>query len=195
MGTVSYTIIDDGSIELADASTSMAASLVDGFAIAALGDSIVPILLDYLTPANNDAKARHLAGNSARVLAYLEPATFIGSLLDLLHSKNKTSRSCAIYLLGCTRDPAAAVALAAEFRNMSKDEVGRALTALTNLGSPAAAGRAVALMDTATDSSTRRQVMTYLAATAAQAVRNKVLANLIKEEDDGLLEYYIEYFE
>ena len=53
---------------------------------AALGDSVVPLLLERLRPVANNDQTRNLAANSRRILAQLDPSHFLEALVELVES-------------------------------------------------------------------------------------------------------------
>ena len=61
-----------------------------------LGDSVVPMLLEKLRPAQDTDTARALAGNCRRVLARLDPASFVDALAELARGNHGIARSEAI---------------------------------------------------------------------------------------------------
>ena len=74
-------------------------------AAAELGDSVVPMLLEKLTPMQKSDAAVDLAGNCRRVLERLDPASFVDALAELARGNHGTAKSEAIILLGFADDP------------------------------------------------------------------------------------------
>ncbi|MDP6929529.1 MAG: hypothetical protein QF412_07500, partial [Planctomycetota bacterium] len=66
--------------------------------IVALGDSLLPVLLDMLTPSEEgDPGARNTAANTALILLRLDPSSFVNSLLEIAAGDNYTATSYAIW--------------------------------------------------------------------------------------------------
>ena len=70
--------------------------------IIALGDSIVPMLLENLEPTTASPANLNLAANSARLLSKMEPSSFLQALIDIVEGKNYSGVVHAIPLLGKT---------------------------------------------------------------------------------------------
>lgn len=68
----------------------------------ALGDAIVPLLLEKLEPRRESPALKNLAANVARVLARMEPQSFIAPLMEIAEGDSYTGSSLAIVLLGKT---------------------------------------------------------------------------------------------
>ncbi|MCA8975790.1 MAG: hypothetical protein KDC98_13795 [Planctomycetes bacterium] len=160
---------------------------------ATLGDSVVPILLEKLQPAQNSEAARHLAGNCRRVLALLDPSSFVDALAELLQSRSETGRWEAIRLLGHARTRQAERLLIDLVDRTNGTERYLVLYSLRQLASPAAAEVVVPLLGS-TDSNVRDAVLNYLIAAKAGRVADTVVNALGVEKDGRLMPLYIEYF-
>lgn len=162
--------------------------------VTALGDSVVPLLLEKLQPAagGGDA-ARNLAGNCRRVLENLDPASFLDALIELANGANATARTEAIRLLGAATTPQAAAALADLLDAVAGDEKRVVLRSLQKQKSPAAAAKAAGLLGS-TDRSIREDALGYLAAARATSVAPTVIDALAAEREAKLLPAYVAYF-
>ena len=70
------------------------------------------LLLEKLRPAQDTDTARALAGNCRRVLARLDPASFVDALAELARGNHGIARSEATELLGHADTPEAVTVLA-----------------------------------------------------------------------------------
>src|SRR5690606_12100706 len=86
--------------------------------VAAL-DGVVPLLLEYLTPADESRDARRLAANSARVLARLDPLGWLDALVELAQGEHPVARQQAIFLLGHADHPRARATLLEVYERLS----------------------------------------------------------------------------
>ncbi len=163
--------------------------------VAKLGDSLVPLLLDYLTPSDaGDEQLRNLAGNAARILAQLDPGSFVDPLLELAQSKNSTARGESIKLLGHTRAKRAEEFLAGAYAKLSRRDKLHALGAMQRLQSTALA-TAAAQQLTSKDYVTQSRSLDYLVAVRADRVVPAVLQAFqarLNERDVG---QYVAYFD
>ena len=80
--------------------------------VVALGDSIVPLLLEKLAPAQSNPDDRNLAANCAVILSRLDPRNFTEALIDIATGKSYTAQGHTIWLLGMTESPQAGEVLA-----------------------------------------------------------------------------------
>jgi tetratricopeptide (TPR) repeat protein len=161
--------------------------------VAALGDGIVPILLEKLAPSEPSPNAINLSFNCAKVLALMEPASFLDPLLDLARGNSTLGRRQALWLLGQTGHPRAAEAIAATFGRLNdRDEIRLALGAMTRLRSPAITSQAVQHLS-APDRELRAAVLAHLDAVGSAKDMPRVLEALGKESDNRLLPDYIRY--
>jgi hypothetical protein len=162
--------------------------------VAGLGDSVVPVLLEKLTPAaaGGDA-ARHLAANCRRVLERLDPASFVDALAELANGASATARGEAIRLLGAAQNAQAASLLVDLLDATTGDDRRMVLRALRQHRSPAGAGKAAPLLG-ANDRAMREDVLAYLTAARASGVAGVVAEALAAERDPKLLPLYVEYF-
>jgi hypothetical protein len=161
--------------------------------VAELGDAIVPLLLEKLVPADGSQEARNLAENSARVLAHLDPGSFVDALLELIDSQDETTRRSAVRLLGRTGERAATRALARVLPKLPEAELLEALDALTQLGHPEAA-EAAATRLTAGSVKVREAALGYLTRAKSPAGADAALAKLATEPDAVLALHYARYF-
>ena len=79
--------------------------------VAALGDSVVPLLLEKLQPSTGGDNARNLASNCRRVLEKLDPGSFLDALVELANGTHEIGRTEAIQLLGIAQAPQAVTVL------------------------------------------------------------------------------------
>lgn len=160
---------------------------------AALGDSVVPLLLEKLQPATGGEAARNLAGNCRRVLERLDPGSFVDALAELTRSKHDASREEAIRLLGHANTPQAAQLLADLVDRTTGEERRLVLRSLRQLKAPAAAPKVATLLGS-NDSKVREDVLLYLIAARPPLVADTVVQALQNERDNRLLPHYVEYF-
>lgn len=161
--------------------------------IAALGDSVLPILLELLTPDEDTGEKRAMASNCAKILGRMQPARLVPELIVLVRGKDPQGRLHAIDLLGQSDDPRAAKAITDIFANLRGDPLTRSLRALGRLGSADAAKLAVKHLSS-NDARLRRRVLTYLRLSQATLVVDQVLEHLAGESSLDLQPTYIRYF-
>jgi tetratricopeptide (TPR) repeat protein len=159
--------------------------------VAALGDSVVPLLLEKLQPAQGGDTARHLAGNCRRVLEKLDPGSFLDALVELANSRNDVARSEAIRLLGLA--PAAAPILTDLLDRTAGEEKRLVVRSLRQLKATAAAPKVVGMLGSG-DRQLREEVLAFLVAARAGQVVDVVVQALANERDNNLLPWYVEYF-
>ncbi|MCA8953431.1 MAG: hypothetical protein KDE27_28215 [Planctomycetes bacterium] len=160
---------------------------------AALGDSVVPLLLEKLVPTENSEKARNLAGNCRRVLERLDPGAFVDALAELLNSQYETTRREAIRLLGGAITPLGERLLLEQLQKTSGEDQRLVLQSLAKHRTKAAARQVVGLLGSA-DRGLRAEVLDYLTAARAGSVADTVVQALNAEKEDYLLPRYIAYF-
>lgn len=160
---------------------------------AKLGDSLVPLLLEKLQPAQSSEAARHLAGNCGRVLALLDPSSFVDALTELLQSRSETARWEGIRLLGRAVTPQSERLLTDLVGRSTGTEQRLVLEALRRHKAPAAAPAVVPLLGS-TDRNIREDVLDYLIAAKAGKVVDTVVDALGVEKDERLVPLYIDYF-
>lgn len=160
---------------------------------AELGDSVVPLLLEKLTPAHNSEAARNLAGNARRVLERLDPASFVDALAELLQSRFEVTRREAIRLLGRAVTPQAERLLVDLVPNSTGEDLRLTLRSLRQHRTKAAAPAVVGLLGSG-DYTLRAEVLDYLTAARAGGVADTVVDALGAEQEDRLLPRYISYF-
>jgi tetratricopeptide (TPR) repeat protein len=162
--------------------------------VANLGDSVVPVLLEKLTPgAGGGDTARQLAANCRRVLERLDPASFVDALAELANGGDATARGEAIRLLGAAQNPKATALLVELLDTAAGDERRAVLRSLRQHRAPAGAGKAATLLG-ANDRGMREDVLYYLTAARAGSVAGVVADALAVERDPKLLPLYVEYF-
>jgi hypothetical protein len=161
--------------------------------VAALGDSVVPLLLEKLQPQQGGETARHLAGNCRRVLEKLDPASFIDALAELANGTNETGRTEAIRLLGVANEPQAAVLLADLLDRTLGEDKRLVIRSLRLLRAPGPAAKVVTML-ASNDQKVREDVLAYLIAAKPAAVADTVLLALSAEREPKLMASYIEYF-
>lgn len=162
-------------------------------AAAALGDSVVPLLLEKLTPGQGGDVARNLAGNCRRVLEQLDPASFVAALVELVNGKSETAREEAIRLLGHANTPQAIGVLVDLVERTTGEERRLVLRSLRQLKTPAAAPKVVGLLGS-NDRQLREDVLNYLVAAKPAQVVDTVVQAIGTEKENRLLPLYIEYF-
>lgn len=161
-------------------------------AVAALGDSVVPILLDRLAPPANDPALRHLAGNCRRVLERLDPASFVDALLELAAGTNPVARSEALRLLGHVQAPRAVNALAAQLPTSQGEERLIVLESLRLQKAAAVADQVVGLLGSE-ERAVREAVLEYLIAARPSQSVDTVLQALTLEKEVRLLPLFVAY--
>lgn len=160
---------------------------------AKLGDSVVPLLLEKLQPAQGGSSARNLASNCRRVLSYLDPASFVDALAEMARGSHDIARTEAIILLGYADTPQSATVLTDLLDTASDSNRTLIIRALRRLKAPSAAPKIVALLGSS-DRRLREDVLGYLIAAKASNVADTVVQALTTESDDRLLPSFIDYF-
>ncbi|MBM4061826.1 MAG: hypothetical protein FJ265_12135 [Planctomycetes bacterium] len=161
--------------------------------VAALGDSVVPLLLEKLQPTSGGEQARHLAGNCRRVLERLDPGSFVEALVELVNGRSETAREEAIRLLGHANSPQAVQLLTDLLERSAGDERRLVLRSLRQQKAPAAAALAAGMLGSG-DRQLREEVLNYLIAARPAHVADTVVQALQAEKDKRLLASYVEYF-
>lgn len=161
--------------------------------IVGFSDSIVPILLEKLTPADEREQSTYLAENCRRILERLDAGSFLGELAELATGDDRVARSNAIVLLGHTGSKRA-VQLLRELLSklVTNADLRRAVEALARLKAADLAEQVVALLDDS-DAGVRRAILDYLNELKPATVAASVLTSLEKERDGSLRLRYIEY--
>lgn len=162
--------------------------------VAALGDSVVPLLLEKLQPAQGGDKDRNLAGNCRRVLEKLDPASFVDALAELANGSNDTARGEAIRLLGLAATPQATTLLVDLVDRAAGEDRRLVLRSLKQQKAANAAPKLV-MMLSSSDRQVREDVLGYLIAAHPVQVADTVVQALAGERDTKLLPLYVEYFE
>ncbi|MCC7396085.1 MAG: hypothetical protein IT455_03360 [Planctomycetes bacterium] len=162
-------------------------------AVAALGDNVVPLLLEKLQPGQGGETARNLAGNCRRVLEKLDPGSFIDALAELVNGKNDIGRTEAIRLLGNADGPRAVPLLVALLDTTTGEDKRLVVRSLRLLKAASAAGKVVPMLGS-NDRMVREDVLSYLVAAKAGQVVEVVVQALANEKETRLLPAYVEYF-
>ncbi len=144
---------------------------------AALGDSVVPLLLEKLAPGDGNSERVALAANCARVLQRLEPAGFLRPLLDLAAGIDGHARSHAIVLLGLSGHPEAARFLDEALATMKSSHIGETVRALRSLRHAPSSAKIAALLPGASPG-LRRDCLRFLAEFGDASATPQVLASL-----------------
>ena len=158
-----------------------------------LGDSVVPLLLEKLQPAQNTDTALNLAGNCRRVLQRLDPGSFVDALAELTRGSHAVARSEAIRLLGYAEVPQAVAVLVDMLDKTKWEDRYRVLQSLRRLKARSAAPKVVPLLG-GSERRLREDVLAFLVAAKADQVAPTVVQALSTETDDRLLSGYIDYF-
>ncbi len=161
--------------------------------VAALGDSVVPLLLEKLQPSQAGEAARDLAGNCRRVLERLDPASFLDALVELANGTHDVARSEAIRLLGCAQGPQAITVLV-DLLDRTNGEDKRLVVRSLRLLKATSAGPKVVTMLASADRQVRDDVLTFLVAAKPAQVLDTVIQALANEKVPDLLPSYVEYF-
>lgn len=116
--------------------------------VVALGDSIVPLLLEKLAPAHGTPDDRFTARNCAVVLSHLNPKNFTEALIDIATGKSYTAQNHAIWLLGMTESPQAGKVLTGLLNTKRLHRARRRalIRSLTSLGYAPAVSEVAALL-------------------------------------------------
>jgi tetratricopeptide (TPR) repeat protein len=161
--------------------------------VAALGDAVVPLLLEKLQPAQSTQDERNLATNCRRVLEKLDPASFLDALVELANGRNDIGRTEAIRLLGLAHVPQATNALVDLLERVTGDDKRLILRSLRLQRAASAAPKVVPML-ASSDPKVREDVLSFLIAAKAGAVADTVVQALGTERDVNLLPTYVEYF-
>jgi tetratricopeptide (TPR) repeat protein len=161
--------------------------------VAALGDGIVPLLLERLQPAQGGEMSRNLAGNCRRVLEKLDPASFVDALAEIANGGNEIGRTEAIRLLGLANVPQSGMVLGELLDRLNGEDKRLCVRSLRQLKASEPAVK-VALMLASNDRQMREEVLTYLIAARPPQVVELALQALGTERDNNLLRSYIDYF-
>lgn len=162
--------------------------------IAALGDSIVPLLLEKLRPTDSTPDDLHIAANSARVLERLGPAGFVQPLIELARGDNSIARGHAIPLLGLSGHAEAARYLESALTTLPKSNQPAAIRALAQLERRGAIERVAELLDT-TNMALREACLSFLTELGSGEHQKAVLAALRNETQDDLFPLYLAYLQ
>lgn len=160
---------------------------------AAIGDGLVPLLLEKLQPATGGEAARNLAGNARRILERLDPASFVDALGEMANGSHDIARPEAIRLLGHAQTPQAVQLLTDLVDRTAGEEKRLVVRSLRLLRAPSAAAKVVTGL-ASNDRLLREEVIAYLVAARPKQVVDTVLQALGNERDSRLLPQYVEYF-
>ena len=160
---------------------------------AALGDSVVPLLLEKLQPTQVSERARILASNCRRVLERLDPSSFTDALVELANGNNEVARSEAIRLLGFANTPQSVMLLSDLLDRTAGDEKRLVLRSLRLLKAAGPAAKIVPMLGSG-DRQVRADVLDYLVMARPSAVVNEVVQAMGAEKDNRLLPDYVAYF-
>ncbi len=162
--------------------------------VVALGDAVFPALVEFLIPADGDAKSRFLAENAARVLARMDPQAHLPLWIELAQTEDPTARRMGIRLLGSSGDPRAVPPLVLVFERLGDGgERLEALDAAEKLKTQALAPRIAPLLESS-DVELRQRALLHLVRTGWNGAVALALAALRNERENALLRDYIEYF-
>ncbi len=132
--------------------------------VVALGDNMVPLLLEKLIAQSNSSEARNLARNCALILQQHDLTSYSDSLLELArNSKKPQAQQLGIYLLGFNKQPGIDQALLQLLPQVKGRQRREALQALTRLGSAVAAMEVTRWLPLA-ESQDQNRAMAYLLA-------------------------------
>lgn len=162
--------------------------------VAALGGSVVPLLIEKLQPAQGSEKERSIASNCRRVLERLDPASFVDALAELANGTNETGRAEAIRLLGVANTTQATMLLIDLLERTTGEDRRLVLRSLKQQKAPQAAPKIVGMLGSA-DRQVREDVLGYLIAAHPSQVADTVAQALAAERDSKLLPLYVEYFQ
>lgn len=160
---------------------------------AALGDSVVPLLLEKLQPAQVSDKARNLSGNCRRVLERLDPASFTDALVELANGNNEVARSEAIRLLGFANTPQSVMLLSDLLDRTAGEDKRLVLRSLRLLKAAGPAAKIVPMLGSS-DRQVREDVLAYLVAARPSSVVDAVVQAMGAEKENRLLPDYVAYF-
>lgn len=160
---------------------------------AAIGDGLVPLLLEKLQPASGGEAARNLAGNCRRILEKLDPASFVDALGEMAGGSHDIARPEAIRLLGHAATPRAIPLLTDLVDRTTGEEKRLVVRSLRLLRAPQAAPKVVTGLGSS-DRLLREEVLAYLVAARPEQVVDTVIQALGAERDNRLLPQYVEYF-
>jgi HEAT repeat protein len=161
--------------------------------IVQLGDAIVPLLLEMLSPADDSQGARYLASNCAHVLRQMDPGAFVDALLEILEGRNHVARYHAIALLGYSKSRNAAHRLSQILPLLKDGLLVRAIDSLSVLGAPEATPSVIAVLQNQ-DRFVRRAALEFLAACQASEGIDAALQAMAAEKNPTLLPAYTAYF-
>lgn len=163
--------------------------------VAELGDAVVPLLIDFLTPEHlDDSRDRWLAANSARVLEHLEPRAHLGTWIELLDGEHPLGRRHALRLIRASGpDPRSAAAIVRAFPTLTDPyDIATALRVAEELGVDGLAPLAVPFLESP-DADLRASVLEYLTRFRWRDAVDPVVAVLRRETENSLLGRYVAF--
>jgi hypothetical protein len=161
--------------------------------VAALGDAVVPLLLEKLAPAQSSDPARNLASNCRRVLERLDPAGFLDALVELANGNNDVGRGEAIRLLGHAQVPQATAVLVDLLDRTNGDDKRLVVRSLRQQKAASAAPKIVPML-ASSDVKMREEALNYLIAARPAQVADTVIQAMAAEKEPKLLPSYVDYF-
>lgn len=165
--------------------------------VAQLGDAVVPLLIEFLTPENqSDSRSRWRAANAARVLERLDPRAHLDTWLDLLGGDHPLGRRHALRLLAAAGpDPRSAAALAQAFPTLGDThDLALALRTATTLETGALAPLALPAL-ASPEPELRAAALDYLTRFEYREGITAVVEALRRETENALLERYIRFLQ
>ncbi len=160
--------------------------------VAALGESVAPLLLERLAPAKGGAEARQLAANCRRVLEQMDTSAVVDALVALATGSNEVGRGEGIRLLGASGSPRAVKTLDAMLATGDADEKQLVVQALTRLRSTTSTPRIVAML-TAENRREREAALDFLVAVRPAGAVDAALGAMAKEKDAKLLQLHAQF--
>ena len=137
--------------------------------IHALGEGVVPLLLEKLTPKTANPVEINVAQNVARALTYFEVDAFLDRLIELVREDRGLARQLALTLLGRSKRARTVDVLAEVFPELTARDRRAAVEAANRIGSPRLAKSAAALISDC-DPLLQRAIIDYIAKTRAPGV-------------------------
>jgi hypothetical protein len=160
---------------------------------AALGDSVIPLLLEKLDPRVSGGASEALADNCRRVLERLDPGSFVDALAELVKAPSSAAKLHAVQLLGYARVPQATKVLLDVLGDLEGWRQLYVVRALRRQQARGAAKEVVRLLGS-TSRDVRAEVLDFLIAARADQVRASVMQALAAEDTVRLMPRYIDYF-
>lgn len=163
--------------------------------IAALQPSVVPLLLESLTPADKQQPTLNRAENAARALRLAGPESFTDTLIDLVRTGHPVARHNAVWLLGFTAAPRATRAILDGIATWPEEVQLRGIRALTSLDPRGEGVDAVTPFLTSGTRALRLAALGYVTdSELGGGATDKVFDAFGRETSNRLLGDYIEFF-